>query len=61
MNKNKYIEELNLASGTIHKKASEMRPVIFKDKKKYNRKKKHKNYNHNEYSSFSLQYTRMLI
>jgi len=56
MNKKKYIEELNLASGTIHKKASEMRPVIFKDKKKYNRKKKHKNYNHDEYSSFSLQW-----
>ena len=42
MNKNKYIEELNLASGTIHKKASEMRPVIFKDKKKYNRKDSNK-------------------
>lgn len=56
MNKKKYIEELNLASGTIHKKASEMRPVIFTDKKKYNRKKKHKDYNHDEYSSFSLQW-----
>jgi hypothetical protein len=43
MKKRKYVEELNLASGTEMMRASQMRPSIFKDKSKYTRKTKHKN------------------
>lgn len=43
MKKQKYIESLNLASGTEMMRASQMRPTTFKDKTKYSRKKKHKN------------------
>ncbi len=43
MKKRKYVEELNLASGTEMMRASQMRPTTFKDKSKYSRKQKHKN------------------
>jgi len=43
MKKQKYVESLNLASGTEMMRASQMRPVTFKDKSKYSRKQKHKN------------------
>ena len=43
MKKRKYIEELNLASGTEMMRASRQRPLVFKDKTKYTRKDKHKN------------------
>jgi len=42
MKKRKYVEELNLASGTEMMRASQMRPASFKDKSKYTRKTKHK-------------------
>ena len=43
MKKRKYVEELNLASGTEMMRASRQRPIVFKDKTKYTRKDKHKN------------------
>jgi hypothetical protein len=43
MKRKKYVEDLNIASGTEMMRASQMRPTIFKDKSKYNRKTKHKN------------------
>ncbi len=43
MKKRKYVEELNLASGTEMMRASRQRPTVFKDKTKYTRKDKHKN------------------
>ena len=43
MKRKKYVEDLNIASGTEMMRASQMRPTIFKDKSKYNRKLKHKN------------------
>ncbi len=43
MKKRKYIEDLNLASGTEMMRASRQRPLVFKDKTKYTRKDKHKN------------------
>lgn len=43
MKRKKYNEELKLASGTEMMRACQMRPTIFKDKTKYNRKQKHKN------------------
>ena len=43
MKKRKYVEELNLASGTEMMRASQLRPASFKDKSKYTRKTKHKN------------------
>jgi hypothetical protein len=48
MKKRKYVEELNLASGTEMMRASQMRPSIFKDKSKYTRKTKHKKGSENE-------------
>ena len=40
MKRKKYVEDLNIASGTEMMRASQMRPTIFKDKSKYNRKTK---------------------
>jgi len=48
MKKRKYVEELNLASGTEMMRASQMRPASFKDKSKYSRKQKHKKGSENE-------------
>ena len=48
MKKRKYIESLNLASGTEMMRASQMRPATFKDKSKYTRKTKHKKGSDNE-------------
>ena len=48
MKKRKYVEELNLASGTEMMRASQMRPTTFKDKSKYSRKTKHKKGSDNE-------------
>ncbi len=48
MKKRKYVEELNLASGTEMMRASQMRPATFKDKSKYTRKTKHKKGSDNE-------------
>ena len=48
MKKRKYIESLNLASGTEMMRASQMRPTTFKDKSKYSRKTKHKKGSDNE-------------
>jgi hypothetical protein len=48
MKKRKYVEELNLVSGTEMMRASQMRPASFKDKSKYNRKTKHKKGSENE-------------
>jgi hypothetical protein len=48
MKKRKYVEELNLASGTEMMRASQMRPSTFKDKSKYTRKTKHKKGSEND-------------
>jgi hypothetical protein len=48
MKKRKYVEELNLASGTEMMRASQMRPATFKDKSKYSRKTKHKKVENND-------------
>jgi hypothetical protein len=48
MKKRKYVEELNLVSGTEMMRASQMRPASFKDKTKYTRKTKHKKGSENE-------------
>jgi hypothetical protein len=48
MKKQKYVESLNLASGTEMMRASQMRPVTFKDKSKYSRKTKHKKVDNND-------------
>jgi len=48
MKKRKYVEELNLVSGTEMMRASQMRPTSFKDKSKYSRKVKHKKGSENE-------------
>jgi hypothetical protein len=54
MKKRKYVEELNLASGTEMMRASQMRPSIFKDKSKYTRKTKHKNRQDKNSGDYSL-------
>ena len=54
MKKRKYVEELNLASGTEMMRASQMRPSIFKDKSKYTRKSKHKNRQDKNSGDYSL-------
>ena len=48
MKKRKYVEDLNIASGTEMMRASQMRPASFKDKSKYTRKTKHKKGSENE-------------
>jgi hypothetical protein len=58
MKRKKYNEELNIASGTEMMRASRQRPVTFKDKSKYNRKKKHKN--RHDSSGDSFLYTTQL-
>jgi hypothetical protein len=54
MKKRKYVEELNLASGTEMMRASQMRPSTFKDKSKYTRKTKHKNRQDKNSGDYSL-------
>jgi hypothetical protein len=54
MKKKKYIEDLNIASGTEMMRASRQRPVTFKDKTKYTRKSKHKNRQNNSGDSFEF-------
>jgi hypothetical protein len=54
MKKKKYIEDLNIASGTEMMRASRQRPVTFKDKTKYTRKFKHKNRQNNSGDSFEF-------
>ena len=54
MKKRKYVEELNLASGTEMMRASQMRPSTFKDKSKYTRKSKHKNRQDKNSGDYSL-------
>lgn len=57
MKRKKYNEELNIASGTEMMRASRQRPVTFKDKSKYNRKKKHKNRHDSSGDSFFIYHS----
>ena len=61
MKKRKYVEELNLASGTEMMRASQMRPTTYKDKSKYNRKVKHKNRQDKNSGDSFLQYLQCVV
>ncbi len=60
MKKRKYVEELNLASGTEMMRASQMRPTSFKDKSKYTRKTKHKNRQDKNSGDYSLSMIKII-